>query len=29
MAEIKKTKYGDVEVDFVMGVGGFDLERFV
>ncbi|GKU95882.1 hypothetical protein SLEP1_g9183 [Rubroshorea leprosula] len=27
MAQIKRAKFGDVDVDFVLGVGGYDLER--
>ncbi|CAH8276096.1 unnamed protein product [Arabidopsis lyrata] len=27
MAPIKHTKFGDVDMDFVLGVGGYDLER--
>ncbi|XP_078438271.1 uncharacterized protein LOC144708721 [Wolffia australiana] len=27
MAQIKHAKFGDVDVDFVLGVGGYDLER--
>ncbi|KAK1422437.1 hypothetical protein QVD17_25555 [Tagetes erecta] len=27
MAELKRTKYGKVDLDYVLGIGGFDLER--
>lgn len=27
MAELKRTEYGNVELDYVLGIGGFDLER--
>ncbi|KAL5574533.1 hypothetical protein UlMin_016232 [Ulmus minor] len=27
MAQLKRTKFGQVELDYVLGVGGFDLER--
>lgn len=27
MAQIKLAKYGVVDMDFVLGVGGYDLER--
>ncbi|XP_010439776.1 PREDICTED: uncharacterized protein LOC104723157 [Camelina sativa] len=27
MAPIKHTKFGDVDMDFVLGIGGYDLER--
>ncbi|CAH8353888.1 unnamed protein product [Eruca vesicaria subsp. sativa] len=27
MAHIKRTKYGKVDLDYVLGIGGFDLER--
>ncbi|KAJ8448388.1 hypothetical protein Cgig2_022016 [Carnegiea gigantea] len=27
MAQIKQTKYGVVDIDFVLGVGGYDLDR--
>ncbi|GLU05318.1 hypothetical protein SLE2022_224220 [Rubroshorea leprosula] len=27
MAQIKRAKFGDVDIDFVLGVGGYDLER--
>ncbi|KAJ7533104.1 hypothetical protein O6H91_13G033600 [Diphasiastrum complanatum] len=29
MARIKRTKFGVVDMDFVLGVGGFDVERVV
>lgn len=29
MAHMKKTQYGKVDLDYVLGIGGFDLERFV
>lgn len=28
MAELKRTAYGKVDLDYVLGIGGFDLERF-
>lgn len=28
MAHMKKTQFGKVDLDYVLGVGGFDLERF-
>ena len=28
MAQLKRTKFGQVDLDYVLGVGGFDLERF-
>ncbi|CAA2959365.1 Hypothetical predicted protein [Olea europaea subsp. europaea] len=27
MAQLKRTKYGDVDLNYVLGIGGFDLER--
>lgn len=27
MAQLKRAKFGDVDVDFVLGVGGYDLDR--
>lgn len=27
MAHMKQTKYGKVDLDYVLGIGGFDLER--
>ncbi|XP_038878148.1 P-loop guanosine triphosphatase YjiA [Benincasa hispida] len=27
MAQLKRTKYGQVDLDYVLGIGGFDLER--
>ncbi|KAH9321283.1 hypothetical protein KI387_015922, partial [Taxus chinensis] len=27
MAQIKRTQYGKVDIDYVLGVGGFDLDR--
>ncbi|TYK29595.1 putative GTP-binding protein YjiA [Cucumis melo var. makuwa] len=27
MAQLKRTKYGKVDLDYVLGIGGFDLER--
>uniref|UniRef100_J3M117 CobW/HypB/UreG nucleotide-binding domain-containing protein n=1 Tax=Oryza brachyantha TaxID=4533 RepID=J3M117_ORYBR len=27
MAQMRKTKFGDVDMDFVLGIGGYDLER--
>eukprot|EP00262_Sarcandra_glabra_P010552 TRINITY_DN25846_c0_g1_i1.p1 TRINITY_DN25846_c0_g1~~TRINITY_DN25846_c0_g1_i1.p1 ORF type:complete len:451 (+),score=84.97 TRINITY_DN25846_c0_g1_i1:55-1353(+) len=27
MAQIKQAKFGDVDIDFVLGVGGYDLDR--
>lgn len=29
MAQIKRAKYGVVDMDFVLGVGGYDLDRSV
>lgn len=26
---MKKAKFGDVDMDFVLGIGGYDLERLV
>ena len=28
MAQIKKAKHGVVDMDFVLGVGGYDLDRW-
>lgn len=28
MAQIKRAKYGLVDMDFVLGVGGYDLDRY-
>lgn len=28
MAQIKQAKFGSVDIDFVLGVGGYDLERY-
>jgi len=27
MAQMTRTKYGNVDLDYVLGIGGFDLER--
>lgn len=27
MANLKRTQYGKVDLDYVLGIGGFDLER--
>eukprot|EP00250_Pteridium_aquilinum_P006899 c16727_g1_i1 orf=362-1783(-) len=27
IARVKRTKYGEVDLDYVLGIGGFDLER--
>ncbi|KAK1424348.1 hypothetical protein QVD17_19676 [Tagetes erecta] len=27
MAELKHTKFGKMDLDYVLGIGGFDLER--
>lgn len=27
MAQIKQAKFGSVDIDFVLGVGGYDLQR--
>lgn len=27
MAQIKQAKFGVIDMDFVLGVGGYDLER--
>lgn len=27
MAQIKQAKFGNVDMDFVLGVGGYDLDR--
>lgn len=27
MAHLKQTQYGKVDLDYVLGIGGFDLER--
>ncbi|KAF0932198.1 hypothetical protein E2562_008724 [Oryza meyeriana var. granulata] len=29
MAHLKRAEYGKVDLDYVLGVGGFDLERFL
>ncbi|KAK8449541.1 hypothetical protein SEVIR_7G234900v4 [Setaria viridis] len=29
MAQMKKAKFGDVDMDFVLGIGGYDLDRLV
>lgn len=29
MAQIKLAKYGSVDMDFVLGVGGYDLDRYL
>lgn len=26
---MKKAKFGDVDIDFVLGIGGYDLDRLV
>ena len=26
---MKKAKFGDVDMDFVLGIGGYDLDRLV
>lgn len=28
MAQLKRTNFGQVDLEYVLGVGGFDLERF-
>ena len=28
MANLKRAQYGKVDLDYVLGIGGFDLERF-
>lgn len=28
MAQLKGTQYGQVDLDYVLGIGGFDLERY-
>ena len=28
MAHLKRAEYGRVDLDYVLGIGGFDLERF-
>jgi hypothetical protein len=28
MAYIQETKYGEVNMDYVLGIGGFNLERW-
>mgnify|MGYP006970524017 CR=1 FL=1 len=28
VAHVKQTKYGEVDMDYVLGIGGFSLERF-
>lgn len=27
MADLKRTQFGKVDLDYVLGIGGFDLER--
>ena len=27
MAHLKRTEFGKVDLDYVLGIGGFDLER--
>lgn len=27
MAQMKRTEFGKVDLDYVLGIGGFDLER--
>lgn len=29
MAHMKRTEFGKVDLDYVLGIGGFDLERLV
>lgn len=29
MAYMNRTEYGKVDLDYVLGIGGFDLERLV
>jgi len=29
MAQMKKARFGDVDMDFVLGIGGYDLDRLV
>jgi hypothetical protein len=29
MANLKRAEYGKVDLDYVLGIGGFDLERFL
>jgi hypothetical protein len=29
MAQLKKAKFGDVDMNFVLGIGGYDLDRLV
>jgi hypothetical protein len=29
MANLKRAQYGKVDLDYVLGIGGFDLERFL
>lgn len=29
MANLKRAEYGKVDLDYVLGIGGFDLERFI
>jgi len=29
MAQMKTAKFGDVDMDFVLGIGGYDLDRLV
>lgn len=28
MAHMKRTEYGKVDLDYVLGIGGFDLEKY-
>jgi len=29
MAQMKKPKFGNVDMDFVLGIGGYDLDRLI
>jgi hypothetical protein len=29
LANLKRTEYGKVNLDYVLGIGGFDLERYI
>lgn len=29
MAQIKQAQFGSVDIDFVLGIGGYDLDRCV
>jgi hypothetical protein len=29
MANLKRAQYGKVDLDYVLGIGGFDLERLL